>query len=405
MKICFVTESFYPEINGGSVHSRLLAEKFRDAGHDVLIVTRRPGDSYLRSEIISGCQVLRAGLDNRYGMIGRYLGMVTILPPLIIHRRQYDIVLIAAPRILGAPVVALMKLLGKKCVVKPDSCGEMDGSYALNQVAPRSLIHVLATTYFWIRNMVLKRADAYIAISEVVSDEICNMGIDNRRVIKIPNGVDVDKFSPLENTDKRLLRVKQGLPEEAIIFAYCGRLTREKGLRSLIRVWKKVTDRFENTHLLLVGSGKGLSLDCEGELKEFIMENGLEKHVTFTGPVEDVASYVSCADIFVLPSITEALGIALIESQLCGIPAIATKVGGIPDVVTHDVNGLLVSPDNDDDLLNASLELISNKAKRIRLGLAARKLGVERFSISRVTQSYLSLLDAVEQSTEISQEI
>ena len=405
MKICFVTESFYPEINGCAVHVRLLAEKVHNAGHDVLIVTRRPSITYPRSEIVSGCPVLRIGPDNRYGMIGRYLGMLTIMVPLFIHRRQYDIALMAAPRILGAPVIVLMKLLGKKCVVKPDSCGEMDGSYALNQLAPKSLIRVLATTYFWIRNLVLKRADAYIAISEVISNEICNMGIDNRLIVKIPNGVDINKFAPLENAEKRLLRVKQGLPEEAIIFAYCGRLTREKGLRSLLRVWKKVTDRFDNTHLLLVGSGKGLSLDCESELKKFVMENGLDKHVTFTGPVEDVASYVGCADIFVLPSITEALGIALIEAQLCGIPAIATKVGGIPDVVTHDVNGLLVSPDNDDDLLNASIELISNNEKRIGLGLAARKLAVERFSISRVTQSYISLLDAVEQSTLTSQEI
>lgn len=405
MKICFVTESFYPEIDGGAVHSRLLAEKFHDAGHEVLIVTRRPKPSYPRDEVVSGCPVLRVGLDDRYGMIGRYLGMLTILIPLIKHRHQFDVVLIAAPRILGAPVVILMKLLGKKCVIKPDSCGEMDGSYALQQLAPGSLTGVLAKSYFWARNMILKRADAYVAISSVVSNEICNMGIDSRRVAKIPNGVDINKFAPLEEAEKHSLRVKQGLPEGAIIFAYCGRLTHEKGLSSLLRVWKKVTSKFENVHLLLIGSGDGMSLNCEGQLKDFVRENRLEKHVTFTGPVEDVASYLGCADIFILPSLTEALGIALIEAQLSGIPAIATQVGGIPDVVIHDVNGLLVAPDNDDDLLKAAIELIGDSVKRAGLGLAARKLAVERFSISRVTQSYLSLFDAVEKSTVTSQEI
>ena len=405
MKICFVTESFYPEIDGGAVHSRLLAEKFHDAGYEVLIITRRPKLSYPRNEKVSGCPVLRVGLDDRYGMMGRYLGMLTILPPLISHRKQYDVVLIAAPRILGAPVVVLMKLLGKKCVIKPDSCGEMDGSYALQQLAPGSLKSVLAKTYFWIRNMILKRADAYVAISSVVSKEIRNMGIDSRRVVKIPNGVDINKFTPLEQIEKHSLRVKRNLPEEAITFAYCGRLTHEKGLSSLLRVWKEVASRFENVHLLLIGSGDGMSLSCETQLKDFVSENGLEKQVTFTGPVEDVAAYLSCADIFVLPSLTEALGIALIEAQLCGIPAIATRVGGIPDVVTHEVNGLLIAPENDAELLDAAMELVNDSVKRIEQGVAARKLAVERFSISRVTQSYLSLLNAVEQSTVISQEI
>ena len=78
--------------------------------------------------------------------------------------------------------------------------------------------------------MILKRADAYIAISAVVSNEICNMGIDSRRVAKIPNGVDIYKFAPLDDAEKHSLRVKQGLPEGAITFAYCGRLTHEKGL-------------------------------------------------------------------------------------------------------------------------------------------------------------------------------
>ena len=405
MKICFVTESFYPEIDGGAVHSRLLAERIHEVGHEVLIVTRRPKLSYPHSETISGCPVLRVGLDNRYGMIGRYLGVLTILPPLINSRRQYDIVLVSAPRILGAPVVILMKLLGKKCVIKPDSCGEMDGSYALQQLAPRSLTRFLATTYFWIRNLFLKRADAFIAISSVVSEELSNMGIDARRLVKIPNGVDVNKFTPLEHAEKQSLRTAYSLPEKAITLAYCGRLTHEKGLASLLRVWKKVTAEFEDIHLLLIGSGSGMTLNCEEEIRNFVRENGLQESVTFTGPVDDVSCYLGCADIFVLPSLTEALGIALIEAQLCGIPAIATRVGGIPDVINHGVNGLLVPPDSDEELKNAVIELIKDSAKRVEYGLAARKLAVDRFSISKVTQNYLSVLDAVQQSTLTRQEI
>jgi len=393
MKICYVTESFYPEINGCAVQARLLSEKFADLGHNILIVTRRPSASFARNEIVSKCPVIRVGPGNHYGMLGRYLGMFTILMPLFIHRRKYEIVLISAPRILGATVVLFMKLLGKKCVVKPDSLGEMDGSYALKQLRQKSFLYFIANSYFRVRNLGLKRADAYIAISTPNYDEICGIGIDSKLVFRIPNCVDEDRFIPLNMSQRRTLRARQGLSEDAVIFAYTGRLTREKGLVSLLHAWKKITEKFENVHLLLIGTGKGLTLDCEGELIEFIQTNAMGKYVTFTGAVEDVTSYLCCADVFVLPSITEALSIALLEAQLCGIPAIATQVGGTPDVIIHDKNGLLVRPNNDDDLFNAAVELISNNEKRVRLGVSARKLGVEKFSANGVTKSYISLFE------------
>lgn len=402
MNICFVTESFYPEIDGGAVHSRLLAEHLQKAGNNVLIVTRRPRIAYPRREIISGCLVFRVGLDDRFGVVGRYLGILTILLPLITNRRKYDIVMIAAPRIIGAPVIMLMKLMGKKCVVKPDSCGEMDGSYALRQLESGTFTNFAATTYFRIRNSILKRAHAYIAISSVIHGEMRDMGIGSELIVDIPNGVDIDKYKPLNDHRKRSLRIDQQLPEKAVIFAYCGRLTSEKGLTSLLRVWKRLTEEYESLHLLLIGSGEGMSLDCEGELRSYVQENGLDRSVTFTGPLEDVRSYLNCADIFVLLSKTEALGIALIEAQLCGIPAIATRVGGIPDVITHNVNGVLVTPENDDELFVAASELVENYEKRIEMGLSAREMSAAQFSISLVKERYISLLKSVSAGKAIS---
>ena len=395
MNICFVIESFYPEINGGAVHTRLLAEKFHEAGNKVMVVTQRRLAKYPRREIVSGFPVIRVGPTIRFGMLGRYLCMLTILLPLMANRRGYDVALVAAPRILGAPVIVLMKLLGKKCVIKPDSCGEMDGSYALQQLSSGSMASILAGTYFRIRNFFLKRADAYIAISSVIFRELHGMGIASDRIATIPNGVDSDRFAPPDAATKLLIRKRLGLPDEAIIFAYCGRLTREKGLGSLIRVWKQLRDRYRDIHLLLIGSGKGLSLDCEDELRSFVSRENLDSSVCFTGAVEDVRDYLKSADIFVLPSRTEALGVALIEALLIGIPAIATRVDGIPDVITQNVNGLLVKPDNDAELLDAASTLIDNQANRDRLTSAARKSAIVRFSITQVVQKYLDLLNAV----------
>jgi mannosyltransferase len=129
----------------------------------------------------------------------------------------------------------------------------------------------------------------------------------------------------------------------------------------------------------------GMSLDCESELRAFVLANKLDNCVTFTGVVEDVSIYIGCTDVFVLPYLTEALGIALIEAQLTGLPAIVRRVGGIHDVV-DGATGRLVKPQDDADLLNAMEQFVADEEKRQKMGFWARNIAVERFAISSVTK-------------------
>jgi len=398
LNICFITESFYPELDGGAVHSRQLAERLQASSVNIEIVTRHNQKSYPRREVLAGIPVQRVGLTDRYGILGRYLCMLSVSVCLMRNRRNYDVVMVAAPRILGAPAVLMAKVLGKKCVLKPDSCGEMDGSYALSGVASRSPVYWLAKAYFSMRNTLLKRADGYIAISDDVFREICDIGVTSRKIVKIPNGVDVERFVPVEQVEKLQIRASLGLSDTAIIFVFCGRLTREKGLHSLLRVWKKLTTEFGGLYLLLVGSGEGMSLSCEEEIRQYVKENGIDENVTFTGAVDDVRDYLHSADLFILPSLTEALGIALIEAQACGLPAIGSRVGGIPEVIDDGVSGLLVEPDQDDALLEAAERMIKNENMRVRFGAAARKRMLSQFSMSHVAEKYIGALGSMNQS-------
>jgi glycosyltransferase involved in cell wall biosynthesis len=138
-----------------------------------------------------------------------------------------------------------------------------------------------------------------------------------------------------------------------------------------------------------------MSLSCERQLREFAQINQLESSIYFTGAVNNVADYLQCADIFLFPSRTEALGLALIEANSCGIPAIGTRVGGIPDVIKDGVSGTLVEPDNDDQLYDATVELITNQEKREKMGLSARQIVLEKFTLFGVRQSYESLFENV----------
>ena len=395
MNICYVAESYYPELDGGAIHSRMLAEQLHSDGNCVRVITRKNRPSYDRAEIVGGIQVIRMGLTDHYGILARYLGMFSIIPPLVRNRNEYDIILVAAPRILGAPVVLLAKILGKRCVLKPDSAGEMDGSYAYMHSRPGWMLYHASRSYFWLRNRILRCANAFIAITNVISEEIRGLDVDDRRIYKIPNGVDIEKFAPVTSEQKTTIRNRLGIPPDTTVFVYCGRLSREKGLLPLLFSWKRLTNRFDSLHLLLVGSGDGMTLSCEKELRQYVKEHSLGNSVSFTGSVDDVRDYLHSSDVFVLPSIREMLSVALIEAHACGIPAIGARVGGIPEVIDNRVNGILVEPGNVDGLVDAATELIKDRDMREEYGAAARKLAVDRFSLARVAEKYLNVMNAV----------
>ncbi len=265
--------------------------------------------------------LIRIGPDDRMGMLGRYLAMFSVCIPLARHRHEYQVILVSNLRILGLPAIFMSKLLKKKCVLRTDSCGEMDGAYAVMQMPSGSIKRWLVALYFKLRNLFLMKADAFVAISNDVVREFKNAGIPTEHISLIPNGVDTEIFSPVQSTEKLELRKRFTISPAAIVFAYSGRLTTEKGLESVMRVWKRLKAERDDIYLLFIGSGKDMSLSCEEQLREFAKINQLESSVSFVGAVDNVADYLQCADIFIFPSRTEALGLALIEAQSCGIAA------------------------------------------------------------------------------------
>ena len=395
LSVCIVAESFHPNLDGGAVYSRLLAEQFYKNGDNVFVISRRNSPSYSRLQTVSGVSLIRIGPDDRMGMLGRYLAMFSVCVPLARHRHEYQVILVSNLRILGLPAIFMSKLLRKKCILRTDSCGEMDGAYAVMQMPSGSIKRWLVALYFKLRNVFLMKADAFVAISNDVVREFKNAGIPDKHISLIPNGVDTDMFSPVQPSGKLELRARFSIPLTAIVCAYSGRLTTEKGLESVIRVWKRLKAEFDDIFLIFIGSGKDMSLSCERQLREFAQINQLESSIYFTGAVNNVADYLQCADIFMFPSRTEALGLALIEANSCGIPAIGTRVGGIPDVIKDGVSGTLVEPDNDDQLYDATVELITNQEKREKMGLSARQIVLEKFTLFGVRQSYESLFENV----------
>lgn len=214
------------------------------------------------------------------------------------------------------------------------------------------------------------------------------------RLVEITNGIDTARFSPVAAAEKQALRRRLALPDRTLC-TYTGKLNRGKGLPILLRAWRRLAERWPQLHLVLVGSGAHQFLSCEAELRRFTARHGLDDRVTFSGAASRVEEYLRASDVFVFPSESESLGISLIEAMACGLPAVTTRVGGIPDVVDDGVNGRLIEVDDEDALVAAIEELVRQPALAAQLGQAARTKVVEVFGIDAVADAHERLFRAL----------
>jgi len=139
---------------------------------------------------------------------------------------------------------------------------------------------------------------------------------------------------------------------------------------------------------------KGLEKRLTGR-KRPLKRLGLEKHVTLTGFRSDVANLLSCSDVVVLSSETESAPLTLLEGMSSGLPVVATRVGGIPEIVEDGVNGLLVQSKNPEAIAEKILELNSDPEMRRRLGEAARETVLERYTAEKIVGRYLEIYESV----------
>lgn len=394
LKICIFTETYYPVVGGGENQTRLLAEGFDRAGHSVIILTRRSEPGLAKFEQYGNIKVYRL-LPTGRQHLKKWGLLLSSIPMLIATSRQYDIVLVSGFRVIGITSLVVSKILRKKCIFKADNNGEMSGKFfyaGLKKVGWRPGSPVFEF-FLSLRNHLFRRADAFIAVSSQIGEEYLRAAIDAEKIHKIPNCIDTKIFYPIPKSQKLRLRNSLGLPEVATVVTFVGRLVSYKGLPGLLRTWKSLSQVHPNAILQLVGGGSLDIHNCESELREYVSSNNLGGKVHFCGEVRNVNEYLQASDIFVFPTQKEAFGIALVEAMACGLPVIATPVGGSKDFLIHGQNGLLIKP-GDEEELRVSLErLISDHAYTESLGQWAFQTVRTNFDLDVVTQSYLRVFN------------
>ncbi|MDG2380265.1 MAG: glycosyltransferase family 4 protein [Pirellulaceae bacterium] len=209
------------------------------------------------------------------------------------------------------------------------------------------------------------------------------------------NGVDSQRFNPDREVvlHRALVRKRLGIPSQATVLGFVGRMVQDKGISELVRAWRQLRDEFPELHLLLVGpfeDGGAVSLSLQSELKA-------DCRVHLPGLDWNAIPYYTAMDLFTLPSYREGLPTVLLEAAAMRLPVVATRVTGCVDAVVEGETGLLVSRGDAGQLAKAIRHYVRNSELRQRHGVAARARIVSDYQPLAVWQSlyshYLQLLD------------
>ena len=242
----------------------------------------------------------------------------------------------------------------------------------------------------WGRRMFPLWGKAVIAISpQVAAHLIKDLRVDEQDVTVVSNGIELDHFRPVETRKKSDHRRRWGFSDGPLI-GIVARLSDVKGHCYLIEAMPDVLKVFSNAQCLIVGVGPE-----EDKLKELVRLRGLGQSVRFFHVVNKTAELLPILDIFILPSLQEGLGLSAMEAGACGVPVIASRVGGIPDVVIDGETGILVPSQDPKALAGAIIRLLSDPAKMHALGQRAREVVSERFSAERMVAGTLEVYQKV----------
>ncbi len=392
-RVLFLTESFHPTLGGGETHIRRLGAALVAAGDAATVVTRRAEPQWPAEETLDGVRVLRVGPSGP-GRIGKYRMLPAAFRAVLREVPRHDVLVVRGTRVLGLPGLVAARASGRAVVLQPEINGELRGeAFTWGKRWERGARGRLVRAAVAVRNRFLRDADAFVAMSRLIQDEMRVAGIPRERILLLPHGVDLERFRPATLDERQALRVRLGLPDGTLA-VYSGRLLRGKGLETLVDALASSSAPGQ-LRLVLVGSGEGQALDVEPELRRRVAERGFGGRVVFVGRVERVEDYLRACDVFVFPSLFEALGIALVEAAACGLPAVASRTGGIVDVVDDGHSGLLVTPGAAEALAGALAALAVDADRRAAMGREARAVAVSRFDERDVLERYRALFREV----------
>lgn len=231
----------------------------------------------------------------------------------------------------------------------------------------------------FIGKQILRMADTCTVNSAATKNSVLSVVKLSKEPIIIPMGVDLNIFQPFKNVE-----VNNNYVKKPCIMTV-GRLDKKKGINYLIDAMPKVIHKFPDVKLVIVGEGPE-----KDNLINQIKMLSLEGNIYMAGAVQnkELPKYYNRADLFVLPSLEEGLGVVLLEAMACGTPVIGSDVGGIPDVIIDGKNGFLFKPRDSGDITEKILDCLSNETLLRNFSISGLSIVAEKFCWTAIAEKF-----------------
>jgi glycosyltransferase involved in cell wall biosynthesis len=328
LKVAMLTQVYLPFIGGAEKQLAAVLQRLPAYGIEPMVITRRHDASPV-DDRVEGIPVHRIEVGRH-----RELASITYTLKGILAQRRFrpDVVHAFELRSPSTTAVAWRALSGTPVLSKVLRGGTLGDIAALSR-KPSDRMRL---------QRILRKIDAFAVISREIDDELAAEGVLVDRRLFIPNGVDLQSYTPATATERIALRNEFGLGAGPVAL-FAGRLEREKQVDRLIEIWPRVRAAVPGATLVVVGTGS---------LQPGLAERATEG-VRLVGKQTAMRSWYAASDVFVLPSLAEGLSNALLEAMAMGLRCVATEVGAAPDLLGDGLGRLV--PVGDADALSSAL--------------------------------------------------
>lgn len=374
-----VTGAYFPETSGGGLQARAVIRALRrDADFVVLTTSADPSLPDRSNE--DGIPIRRVHVDVQ-SAVSKLTAALRFSAAFFALAPRIDIVNLHGFSQKAIMLAALSRLFGKRFVltlqtsVHDEPAAARDAGWA---------------SYWAYRN-----ADLYLSVSPGISRGYLHAQLPASRLRQVSNAVETDRFRPPLPGEREQLRRELGLPQDVALLLFVGFFSRDKRPDAIYRAWSTIATRDACSALVMVGATRAVHGEVDTALAPMIREraarDGVANRLFFVESATAIERYFRAADVYVLPSVREGLPLALIEAMSSGLPCVASLLEGSTDVlIDHQVNGLLVAPDDEAGMAAALRLLLSDRLAAARLGAAARNTVLERYAIQKVAPSWLA---------------
>lgn len=377
MRICLITDAYYPSIGGVETCIQVIADQFANAGNKVFILTHYPlkdKERLVPDNLHPDIEIIRI----KAKAVSLY-GSDPVIDPFVTSKVHHVLKELNCDIVHGQGLFSLLVFAGFKAakslgiptvITKQSTIGQ------IKLLSPITKIYISIIPYY-----IESVCDAITGVSEACINEL--------RPLKIPtyivyNGAD-SRFDIFSDEEKKKIRLNLGFSSDNVVIGFFGRLVKRKGIIQLLDMLPEIKKRVPNIKLLMIGGGP-----LESYVKNYISKSK-EDAIVYLGKkkAEEMPEYFQAIDIFAFPTYGEGLPIVMLEALGSGVPVVAFPAVGIPEVITSGREGFLVT--SNDECLEKIVFLAKNKEIRKEMGQRGNALINKKFRWRHISEALLEI--------------